>query len=208
MTEEVKDQTAADAAAPAATVENAPLKGLMGTKIGMTRVYLDDGRQVPVTVIASEGAVVSQVKTLERDGYTAVQVGIGEVQEEKLSKAEARHFAKQNLAAKRHLVEFRVKDAAPFKVGQAVPVSVFSKGEWVNVSGLNKGKGYAGTIKRHKFRGLPHSHGNGEYRRSPGSSGAQGPQHVLRVRANPATWAMSGPRCKRFKSSTSTRRKI
>ena len=157
----------------------APLKGLLGTKIGMTRVFVDDTRMVPVTVVTAENLVVTQVKTKITDGYDAVQVGYGDVGERKLSKAEVGHFKKKNVGPKRFAHEFRVKDTSEFKVGQAVPVSVFSKGDWVQVSGLTKGKGYAGVVKRHGFAGLPHSHGNGEYRNHPGSSGAQGPQHVL-----------------------------
>jgi large subunit ribosomal protein L3 len=145
----------------------------------MTRIFVDDARMVPVTVISTEGNIVTQVKTKATDGYDAVQVGYGDVIEKKLSKAEAQHLAKKGVPLKRWLREFRVKDVAPFKVGQPVPVSVFAKGEWIQVSGTTRGKGYAGVMKRHGFSGLPHSHGNGEYRRHPGSNGAQGPQHVL-----------------------------
>lgn len=160
-------------------VEAAPLKGLVGTKIGMARVFVDDTRMVPVTVISAEGLVVSQVKSVESDGYNAVQVAYGDVVERKLSKAEANHLAKKGVSLKRHLYEFRVDDVALFKVGQPVSVANFQKGEWVQVSGVTKGKGFAGSIKRHGFGGGPHSHGHGEYRRSPGSSGGQGPQRVL-----------------------------
>ena len=169
-----------EAAAPVApAVESAPLKGLLGTKIGMTRIFVDETHNVPVTVISAEGLVVSQIKTKETDGYNAVQVGYGDVLERKLSKAELQHFAKKNLKPKRNLHEFRVADAAPFKIGQPVSVSTFAKGDRVKVSGLNKGKGYAGVVKRHGFGGLPFSHGHGEYRNAPGSSSAQGPQHVF-----------------------------
>lgn len=163
-----------------ATVETAPIKGIIGTKIGMTRVFTADARMVPVTVISAEGVTVTQVKNKGTDGYDAVQIGYGEVDKDrKLTKAEVQHLKKNGVALKRHLREFRVKDAAAFKIGQSVPVTVFGKGEWLQVSGLTKGHGYAGVIKRHGFGGLPHSHGHGEYRRHPGSNGAQGPQHVL-----------------------------
>jgi large subunit ribosomal protein L3 len=177
MSEET--QKTAEATPTAAAVEAAPLKGLVGMKIGMTRVPVDNTRMVPVTVVDASGLVVTQVKSTSIDGYNAVQIGYGDVLERKISKAEAQHLLKKGIQPKRWLHEFRVKDVAPFKVGQPVPVSVFTKGDWVQVSGTTKGKGYAGGIKRHGFRGLPHSHGNGEYRNSPGSSGAQGPQHVL-----------------------------
>jgi len=172
-----KEKTADDVVAQ--PIEAAPLKGLVGTKIGMTRIFVDDARMVPVTVISTAGNIVTLVKTKASDGYDAIQVGYGDVIEKKLSKAEAQHLIKKGLTPKRWLKEFRVKDTAPFKIGQPVPVSVFAKGEWVQVSGTTRGKGYAGVMKRHGFAGLPHSHGNGEYRRHPGTSGAQGPQHVL-----------------------------
>jgi len=176
MSEEAKNENTTQEAA----VETAPLKGLVGTKIGMTRVFTEDARMIPVTVISAEGIIVTHIKTKATDGYDAVQIAYGDVdKEQKLSKAEVQHLTKKGVALKRHLREFRVKDTAAFKVGQPVPVSVFAKGEWLQVSGLTKGHGYAGVIKRHGFHGLPYSHGHGEYRRHPGSSGAQGPQHVL-----------------------------
>ncbi len=177
MSEETKTENTEAQAAPA--VDTAPLKGLLGTKVGMTRIPVDSTRMVSVTVVDAAGIVVTQVKSTATDGYNAVQVGYEDVVERKLSKAEAQHLLKKSAPLKRWLHEFRVKDAAPFKVGQPVPVSVFAKGDYVQVSGFTKGKGFAGSIKRHGFKGLPHSHGNGEYRNSPGSSGAQGPQHVL-----------------------------
>lgn len=176
MSEEVKNENEN----PAEATDAAPLKGIVGTKIGMTRVFTEDARMIPVTVISADGVIVSQVKTRATDGYDAVQVAYGDVDKDrKLSKSEVQHFTRKSLPLKRHVREFRVKDTAPFKVGQNVPVGVFEKGEWLQVSGLTKGKGYAGVIKRHGFFGLPHSHGHGEYRRHPGSNGAQGPQHVL-----------------------------
>jgi large subunit ribosomal protein L3 len=106
-------------------------------------------------------------------------VSYGDVLARKISKAELHHFEKKGLKPKRFLREFRVDDTTPFEVGQVVPVTIFKKGELVDVSGMNKGRGFAGVVKRHGFAGGPHSHGHGEYRKSPGSSGAQGPQHVL-----------------------------
>jgi large subunit ribosomal protein L3 len=176
MTEEAKtSETTSATEAPA----SAPLKGIVGTKIGMTRVFTEDAKMVPVTVISSDGVVVTQIKTQANDGYDAVQVGYEDVIERKISKAEVQHLTKKNVPLKRHLQEFRVSDPSQFQLGQKVLSSVFSKGDWLQVSGLNKGKGFAGVIKRHGFAGLPHSHGNGEYRRHPGTNGAQGPQHVL-----------------------------
>src|SRR5690242_18460974 len=116
--------------APEAAAENtaAPLKGIIGTKIGMTRVFTEDARMIPVTVISAEGVIVTHVKTKATDGYDSIQIGYGEVLEKSLTKAEAQNLAKKGVALKRHLREFRVKDAAPFKVGQNVPVTVFAKG--------------------------------------------------------------------------------
>lgn len=183
MSEEAKNDNTSEAAPPAeaaATETAAPLKGIVGTKVGMTRVFTEDARMIPVTVISAEGVIVTHIKTKASDGYDAVQVAYGDVDKErKLSKSEVQHLMKKNVGLKRHLREFRVKDPAPFKVGQTVPVGVFAKGEWLQVSGLTKGHGYAGVVKRHGFGGLPHSHGHGEYRNHPGSNGAQGPQHVL-----------------------------
>ena len=180
MGQEIKvDNTTTETVNSEASAETAPLKGLVGTKIGMTRIYINDSQMVPVTVISTIGNVITQIKTKAHDGYDAVQVGYGDVAEKKISQPEAKHLSKKGLALKRWLREFRVKDSSVFKVGQSVPVSVFAKGELLQVSGITRGKGYAGVVKRHGFAGLPHSHGNGEYRRHPGSSGAQGPQHVL-----------------------------
>ena len=128
MGQEIKienEQNASNATAP--QLEVAPLKGIVGTKIGMTRIFVDDTRMVPVTVISTEGNVITLVKTKANDGYDAVQVGFGDVAEKKLSRAENQHFLKKGLAPKRWLREFRVKDSAPFKIGQTVPATVFPK---------------------------------------------------------------------------------
>src|SRR5688572_10324564 len=135
MTEEAKQTEETAAAVETPADNNAPLKGIVGTKIGMTRVFTSESRMVPVTVIASEGVIVTQVKTKQTDGYDAVQVGFGDVVVKNVNKAKTGHFAKKNLTPKRWLHEFRVKDPAPFKVGQTVPASLFVKGEWLQVSG-------------------------------------------------------------------------
>ncbi len=157
----------------------APLKGIVGTKIGMTRIFTEDAKMLPVTVVSADGVIVTQVKTKATDGYDAIQIGYEDVLERKIPKAESQHLSKKGLPLKRQLREFRVSDPSQFHLGQKVSASVFAKGDWLQVSGLDKGKGFAGVMKRHGFHGLPHSHGNGEYRRHPGTSGAQGPQHVL-----------------------------
>jgi len=157
----------------------ASIKGLIGTKVGMTRVFVSETQMVPVTIVSSDGLIVSLIKKKETDGYNAVQLAYGDVLERKLSKAEALHFSKKGLPLKRHLMEFRVDDVSSYQAGQSVPVTNFQKGDLVLASGFTKGKGFTGTIKRWGFHGGPNSHGHSEYRRSPGSSGAQGPQHVI-----------------------------
>src|SRR5689334_11016794 len=125
-----EQKTAEQPETSAPAIETAPLKGIVGTKIGMTRVFVSDTQMVPVTVISTEGNIVTMVKTKETDGYDAVQVGYGDTIERKLSKAEVNHLTKKGITPKRWLREFRVKDVAQFKVGQPVPVTVFTKGEW------------------------------------------------------------------------------
>ena len=144
------------------------VRGILGEKLGMTQVF-DDTRAVPVTVIKAGPAFVAQIKTLEKDGYDAVQLAFGEVAARKLSKAEVGHLAKAGAAPHRHLVELRgVVDVA---VGETVTVESFEPGEAIKVSGVTIGKGYQGTIKRHGFTRGPVSHGSHNVRK-PGSIGA------------------------------------
>ena len=142
--------------------------GLLGKKLGMTQIY-DESRLTPVTVIEAGPCRVVTVKTKERDGYEAVQLSYGEVKERKLSKAELGHLKKQDAPASRWLKEFK-KDG-DVAVGQSVTVGIFKKGDWVDVIGISKGKGFQGVVKRHHYSGGPESHGS-MFHRAPGSIGA------------------------------------
>lgn len=142
--------------------------GLLGKKLGMTQIY-DESRLTPVTVIEAGPCRVVTVKTKERDGYEAVQLSFGEVKERKLSKAELGHLRKQEAPASRWLREFK-KDG-DVRVGQSVTVGIFKKGDWVDVIGVSKGKGFQGVVRRHHYAGGPESHGS-MFHRAPGSIGA------------------------------------
>ena len=147
-------------------------KALVGEKAGMTQVWDDAGRVVPVTVLRVSPLRIVQVKTHERDGYSALQVTYGEKQAKKLSKPEAGHFAKQGVAPGVRLVELRLDDVSDFTAGQELTVDSFSAGESIDVTAVSKGKGFAGTMKRHNFAGQKASHGTHRVHRKPGSVGA------------------------------------
>ena len=147
------------------------VKGLLGTKLGMTQTWDENNRVVPVTVVAAATNVVTQVRGPEKDGYNAVQIGFGEIEGRKVSKPKAGHFAVAGVTPRRHLVEIRTADAASYTVGQELSPELFSAGEVVDVTGTSKGKGYAGVMKRHGFHGSRASHGAHRNHRSPGSIG-------------------------------------
>lgn len=142
--------------------------GLLGKKLGMTQIF-DESQLVPVTVISAGPCRVVTVKTKERDGYEAVQLAYEEVKERKLSKAELGHLKKHEASAARTLKEF--KKAGDVAVGQTVKVDIFKKGDWVDVTGVSKGKGFQGVVRRHHYSGGPESHGS-MFHRHPGSIGA------------------------------------
>jgi large subunit ribosomal protein L3 len=146
------------------------VKGILGTKLGMTQVW-DNNRVVPVTVVQAGPCVVTQVRTPDKDGYQAVQLGFGAVNPRKVNKPEAGHFAKADVAPRRHLVELRTTDASEYALGQEVTVETFAPGQYVDVTGKTKGKGFAGVMKRHGFHGLRASHGVERKHRSPGAIG-------------------------------------
>jgi large subunit ribosomal protein L3 len=148
------------------------IKGVLGTKLGMTQVFADDGRIVPVTVVSAGPCVVTAVRSPESDGYHAVQLGYGEVDPRKINKPEAGHFAKAGVTPRRYLVELRTDDAAQYTLGQEVTAETFTAGELIDVTARSKGKGFAGVMKRHGFKGLSASHGTQRKHRSPGSIGA------------------------------------
>ncbi len=147
-------------------------KGILGRKLGMTQVWDEDNRVVPVTVIQAGPCRVVQLKTPERDGYSAVQLAFGETKPSRLTKPELGHLKKADAEATKHLVELRVEDVSQFEVGQIVRADVFAKGDRIDVSGISKGKGFAGAMQRHNFKGQGASHGNHKKHRSPGSIGA------------------------------------
>lgn len=148
----------------------AELKGILGRKIGMTQVFDDDGRAVPVTVVEAGPCRVAQLKTPETDGYTAVQLAFGE--SKRTNKPMTGHLDKAKIDSARHLVELRVEDLEDYALGTEIRADVFEAGELVDVVGVTKGKGFAGSMKRHNFKGLSASHGTQAKHRSPGSIGA------------------------------------
>ncbi|MEI6365326.1 MAG: 50S ribosomal protein L3 [Actinomycetes bacterium] len=148
------------------------VKGVLGTKLGMTQVWDENNKIVPVTVIAAGPCVVTQVRTPDVDGYSAVQLAFGAIDPRKVNKPAAGHFAKAGVTPRRHLVELRTDDAAEYELGQEVTAEVFEAGQLVDVTGTTKGKGYAGVMKRHGFAGVSSSHGSHKNHRKPGSIGA------------------------------------
>ncbi len=146
------------------------MKNIIGRKVGMTQIFDEKGRAIPVTVIEAGPCVVSQVKTVETDGYNAVQLGFGDVKESKLNKPEKGHFAKAKLGFKKHLREFRLDDVSSLKVGDEIKVDSFAQGDSVDIQGITKGKGFQGVIKRHGQSRGPMGHGS-MYHRRPGSMG-------------------------------------
>ena len=150
---------------------NRTVKGILGSKLGMTQLWDENNKVVPVTVIQAGPCVVTQVRTPETDGYNAVQLGYGAVKAKKVTKPEAGHFAKADVTPRKHLVELRTADASEFELGQELTAEVFADGEIVDVTGTSKGKGTAGVMKRHGFHGLRASHGVHRKHRSPGSIG-------------------------------------
>jgi large subunit ribosomal protein L3 len=158
------------------TASGRTTQGVLGEKLGMTQVFDANNRIVPVTVVKAGPCVVTQVRTPERDGYSAVQIAYGAVDPRKVTKPEAGHFAKAGVPPRRYLVEIRTDDASSYTVGQEVTAEIFAPAEGsvlkVDVVGTSKGKGYAGVMKRHNFKGLGAGHGVQRKHRSPGSIGA------------------------------------
>src|SRR6185503_8263752 len=153
------------------TMTERQVTGILGAKLGMTQVFDENNRIVPVTVVQAGPNVVTQVRTAEKDGYVAVQLAYGAVDPRKVNKPEAGHFDKAGVTPRRHLVELRTSDAAEYELGQEITAEVFTPGAKVDVVGTTKGKGTAGVMKRHGFHGLGASHGTQRKHRSPGSIG-------------------------------------
>ena len=146
-------------------------KGIIGKKVGMTQIFDEVGNVIPVTVIETTPNTVVQIKTIEKDGYNAIQLGYGEIKDKHINKPEKGHFSKANLTPKKHLREFRVEDIENYKVGDEVKADIFQAGEKIDVQGITKGKGFQGVIKRHGQHRGPMGHGS-MYHRRPGSMGS------------------------------------
>lgn len=159
-------------------------KGILGRKIGMTQVFAENGDVIPVTVIEAAPNVVLQKKTIENDGYEAIQLGFDDQKENRANKPEKGHAAKANTQPKRFVREIRGADLSAYEVGQEVKVDTFTEGELVDVTGVSKGKGFQGAIKRHGQSRGPMSHGS-HYHRGPGSMGPVAPNRVFKQKALP-----------------------
>jgi large subunit ribosomal protein L3 len=148
------------------------VKGVLGEKLGMTQVWDDNNRVVPVTVVKAGPCVVTQVRTPSTDGYSAVQLGFGAIDPRRVNQPDAGHFAKAGVTPRRHRVELRTEDASEYTVGQELGPDVFEAGQTVDVTATSKGKGFSGVMKRHGFKGVSASHGQKRNHRKPGSIGA------------------------------------
>lgn len=161
-------------------------KCIIGKKVGMTQLFDEKGTIIPVTVVEAGPCVVVQKKTIENDGYEAVQIGYGNVSEKRVSKPLKGHFAKADVAPKRNLREFRLADISPVNVGDIIKADTFVPGDRVDVCGISKGKGYAGTIKRYNYHSLKDTHGTGPVHRHVGSLGAcSTPSRVMKGKKLP-----------------------
>lgn len=160
-------------------------KAILGTKLGMTQIFAEDGKVIPVTVINAGPCVVVQSKTVENDGYNSVVVGFGDVKEKSLNKPQKGIFAKANVAAKKYLIEFRLEDTSALNIGDEIKADTFEAGEKIDVSGISKGKGFAGPMKRWGLHRGPMAHGSG-YHRGSGSMGAcSNPGRVMKGKKLP-----------------------
>ena len=155
------------------------MKGILGRKIGMTEKFTTDGKVIPVTVISVEPNVITQIKTVDTDGYNAVQLGVVDKKEKHATKQEIGHAKKAGVAPKRFLKEIRVEDTTTYELGSTIKADTFEAGEKVDVTGTSKGKGFAGVIKRHNQSRGPETHGS-RYHRRPGSMGTMRPMRVLK----------------------------
>jgi large subunit ribosomal protein L3 len=161
-------------------------KGILGRKLGMTQIFDEGARAIPVTAIEAGPCRIAAVRTPEQDGYSAIQLAFDQVKEKKLNKPRLGHLKKVGLDPHRHLVEIRVADTTPFGLGTELRADVFAAGEKADVVGTSKGKGFAGVVKRHGFHGAPASHGTQRKHRTPGAIGAgTTPHHVFKGRKMP-----------------------
>ena len=163
-------------------------KGIIGKKIGMTQIFDANGNVIPVTVIEAGPCTVTQKKTVETDGYDAIQLGFMDVAEKKLTKPEAGHFAKAGVSCKKHLKEFRLDDISGFNTGDTVTADIFAAGEKVDVTGITKGHGFTGTVKRWNNHILRMTHGTGPIHRQPGSMGVIDPARIFKNKKMPGQY--------------------
>ena len=163
-------------------------KGIIGKKIGMTQIFDEIGNVIPVTVIQAGPCVVAQKKTAETDGYNAVQLGFADVKEKHMTKAEKGHFEKAGVAFKKHLKEFRLDDVSAINVGDVITADTFAAGDKVDVTGITKGRGYTGTVKRWNHKTLAMTHGTGPIHRQPGSMGTIDPARIFKNHKMPGQY--------------------
>lgn len=164
-------------------------KGIIGKKIGMTQIFDEKGNVIPVTVIEAGPCVVAQKKTAEKDGYDAVQLGFADVKEKHLTKAEKGHFEKAGVTMKKHLKEFRLDDCSAINVGDVITADTFAAGDKVDVTGMTKGRGYTGCVKRWNQHILRMTHGTGPIHRQPGSMGANStPSRIFKNKHMPGQY--------------------
>lgn len=168
-------------------------KSLLGQKVGMTQIFTEDGNMIPVSVIVADPNVVVQVKTIDKEGYDAIQVGYGVIRDKLVNSPQKGHFKKAGIQFKRHLREFRLEDCSSYNIGTEIDVNIFSQGEKVDVIGVSKGKGFQGTIKRWNGHRGPMSHGS-KFHRSVGSMGASSdPSRTFKNKKMPGR--MGGRKC-------------
>ncbi|SDS24981.1 50S ribosomal protein L3 [Agrococcus carbonis] len=161
-------------------------RGLLGTKLGMTQVWDEQNKLVPVTVLEITPNVVTQIRTPEKDGYSAIQIAAGQIDPRKVNKPSAGHFDAAGVTPRRHLAEVRTDNAAEYELGQELAIDLFAAGQKIDVVGTSKGKGFAGVMKRHNFAGVSASHGAHRNHRKPGSIGASAtPSRVFRGKRMP-----------------------
>ena len=163
-------------------------KGIIGKKIGLTQIFDEAGNVIPVTVIEAGPCVVAQIKTMENDGYEAIQLGFEEVAEKKLTKAEAGHFKKAGTITRKHLKEFRLADITGYNIGDTIAADIFAAGEKVDITGITKGHGYTGAIKRWNLHLLGKTHGIGPIHRQSGSMGVIDPARIFKNKKMAGQW--------------------
>ncbi len=167
-------------------------KAILGKKLGMTQIFTEEGKVIPVTVVEAGPCKIAQVKTMDNDGYTAIQLGFGDIKNNNVTKPSKGHTDKAGIDPVKHLREIRCKDISTYNVGDTITIEIFAEGENVDVSGVSKGKGFAGTIKRWNQRRGPMSHGSKNHRR-PASAGAKGPARVFKGKKSPGR--LGGENC-------------